>query len=298
VKGKNIIVAGGAGFVGSNLCLALRDNGARVVSVDNYSNGSTDHHVPGVDYVYADVKDLPRMVGDDGVVKFPNAPADMRPDIVFHLAEFCRAEQSVPLPSRTMMTTYHTVPCVIDFCYKTGAKLMYAGSSTKYGDGQSPYATCKKMNTYFVKDICSQLDIPFAITYFYNVYGNNEPATGLFAMLIAKALRAKRLGETITVTAPGTQRRFFTNVQDIIRGLMLVAEHGHGDEYGIGADDEYSVLEVLDMVGCDYVMGPPKAGNRMGSELMSAKTKQLGWEPKGRLPEYIADKVREIEQGL
>lgn len=289
------VVTGGAGFVGSNLCKALSKAGVEVVSIDNYSNGSEKNHVEGVEYIFADVKDLPSMVSDDGLMVLPESGKSISPDIVFHLAEFCRAEQSVPLPTRTMMTTYHTIPCVVDFCHKTGAKLMYAGSSTKYGDGESPYASCKKLNTMFVKDMCNQLGIPFAITYFYNVYGENEPDTGLFAMLIAKALRAKRLGETITVTSPGTQKRFFTNVNDIINGLLVVAERGHGDEYGIGADEEYSVLEVMEMVGCKYVMGPPKPGNRMGSQLMSQKTKRLGWSPSVRLPDYIASKAAEAE---
>lgn len=297
MKNKNIIVAGGAGFVGSNLCASLTKLGANVVSVDNYSNGKVEHHVKGVHYVKADVKDMPSMIDLNKLFCFDDGKKRIKPDIVFHMAEFCRAEQSVELPSRTMMTTYHTAPCVVDFCLKTGAKLMYAGSSTKYGDGESPYATCKKMNTMFIKDICTQLGIPFAITYFYNVYGKNEPATGLFAMLIAKSLRAKKLGEKIIVNAPGIQKRFFTNVDDIINGLILVAEHGHGDEYGIGADEEYSVIDVMKMVGCDYIIGPEKKGNRMGSKLISEKTKQLGWEPKVKLKDYISLELKKFERG-
>lgn len=287
---KNAIVIGGAGFVGSNLCQKLNELGVNVLSIDNYSNGFVEHHVDGVRYIKADVLDVPKMITTDGKVKYLDNDF-IKPDIVFHLAEFCRAEQSVDHPMQTIYNTYHTLPCVIDLCHRTGAKLMYAGSSTKFGDGQSPYATSKKMNTLMVKDICAQLGIDYAITYFYNVYGHNEPSEGLFAMLIAKSLRAKRLGEKIIVTAPGNQKRFFTHVDDIINGLILVAEHGHGDEYGIGSDDEYSVLDVMQMVGCEYEMGPPKPGNRMGSELKSEKTKALGWTPKMKLPNYIKQQV-------
>jgi len=295
---KGILVAGGAGFIGSNLCAALHKSGARVVSVDDYSTGSEENEVPGVTYLKADVKDLPGMVNEKGAIDLPDMGGSFCPAVVFHLAEFCRVEQSVLLPAETMMGTYHTLPCVVDFCHKTAAKLIYAGSSTKYGDGESPYATCKKMNTYFVKEICAQLGIPFAITYFYNVYGKREPSTGLFATLIAKALLAKRDGKTMAVTAPGTQKRFFTHVEDIVRGLLLVAEKGHGDEYGIGADEEYSVTEVLDMVGCDYYIGERKRGNRMGGELISAKTKALGWEPQKNLRQYIAEELSAQAEGL
>jgi UDP-glucose 4-epimerase len=288
---KNAIVTGGAGFVGSNLCKKLKELGVNVLSVDNYSNGFIEHHVDGVKYIKADVLDIPKMITKDGKVNYFENDF-IKPDIVFHLAEFCRAEQSVVYPIQTIYNTYHTLPCIIDLCHKTGAKLMYAGSSTKFGDGQSPYATSKKMNTLMVKDICTQLGIDYAITYFYNVYGHNEPATGLFAMLIAKSLRAKKLNEKITVTAPGNQKRFFTHVEDIIEGLLLVAEKGCGDEYGIGSDDEYSVLEVMDMIGCEYEIGMPKLGNRMGSELKSEKTKALGWKPKKNLPDYIIQQIK------
>lgn len=287
---KNAIVLGGAGFVGSNLCQALYEKGVNVLSIDNYSNGFVSNHVNGVGYLKADVLDIPKMINKSGFLECSSG-LSFKPDIVFHLAEFCRAEQSVDHPIRTIKNTYHTLPCVIELCYKTGAKLMYAGSSTKFGDGESPYATSKKMNTFMVKDICTQLGIDFAITYFYNVYGKNEPDTGLFAMLIAKSIRAKKLGEKMIVTATGHQKRYFTHVDDIIAGLILVAENGHGDEYGIGSNDEYSVLEVMEMVGCDYEIGPPKAGNRMGSELKSDKTKALGWTPKRNLPEYIKEQL-------
>lgn len=282
---QTAIVTGGAGFIGSNLCKALHKAGVKVFSIDNYTNGFLTNHTEGVYYIHADVKQLSSEITPDGIVTLYNHR--IKPDIVFHLAEFCRAEQSVDLPMQTILNTYHTLPCIIDLCYRTGAKLMYAGSSTKYGDGQSPYATSKKMNTLMVNDICQQLNINYAITYFYNVYGHNEPSTGLYAMLIAKALRAKQRNEKIIVTAPGTQKRYFTNVDDIIKGLILVAQQGYGDEYGIGSEDEYSVIEVMDMIGCAYEIGPPKAGNRMGSKLMSDKTKALGWSYSIKLPDYL-----------
>jgi UDP-glucose 4-epimerase len=287
---KKALVLGGAGFIGSNLCEALLNNGYTVVSIDNYSNGTKENHIADVTYIKNDICNLPVIFNDDGEMTCPEHRG-FKPDIVFHLAEFCRAEQSYDTPMTAIFNIYHTLPYVIELCKKTNAKLIYSGSSTKFGDGGSPYASCKKLNTMMLNEICNQLNIDYAITYYYNVYGNHEQKTGKFAMLIAKAIQAKKANEVLTVTSPGTQKRYFTNVKDIIKGILLVAEHGHGDGYGIGANEEFSVLDVVKMVGCKYVIGPEKLGNRMGSELKTEKTKALGWQPNHTLPQYIAEQL-------
>lgn len=287
---KNALVLGGAGFVGANLCQGLINNGYSVVSIDNYSNGSKENHIKGVTYINDDILNLPKISDSFGALRIDSGKT-YKPTIVFHLAEFCRAEQSFDNPIEAIYNIYHSLPCVIELCHKAKAKLIYAGSSTKFGDGASPYATCKKLNTIMVNEICQQINIDYAITYFYNVYGNLEQKTGRFAMLIAKALMAKKTNEKFIVTAPGTQKRYFTNVIDIVNGILIVAEHGHGDGYGIGANEEFSVLDVMNMVGCKYEIGPEKLGNRMGSALKTEKTKELGWQPKHTLPQYILEQL-------
>ena len=100
-------------------------------------------------------------------------------------------------------------------------------------------------------------------------------------------------GEPLTVVLPGTQRRNFTHVDDIVRGLILVGEHGRGDEYGLGADASYSVLEIAGRFGGEIRMLPERRGNRMNGVLDAAKAKDLGWRIQRGVEDYIASIVED-----
>jgi UDP-glucose 4-epimerase len=275
----NALVIGGAGFVGSNLCEALVKDGAKVVSLDNYSTGFAQNHVKGVEYIMGDCR-------------FINiAPFTDKFDAVFHLGEFPRVELSVDMPMEAMNGIVATIAPVIDFCHKTGAKLIYSGSSTRFGDAESPYSICKESNASLVDRLCGYLGMRYAITYFYNVYGKNEIKQGPYSTLIGRIVEAKNNSGQIVVTSPGTQRRRFTAVEDICAGLIMVAKKGQGDGYGIGSETEYSILDVVQLSGCDYVMGPTKSGNRLSADLKTEKIKKLGWREMHSLEDYLREMV-------
>lgn len=70
---------------------------------------------------------------------------------------------------------------------------------------------------------------------------------------------------------------------------IIVGENGYGDEFGIGSDESFSILEVAQMYGGKIEMLPERRGNRMTAEVMSEKTKALGWKPKIKLSDYIEE---------
>ncbi len=87
---------------------------------------------------------------------------------------------------------------------KHGSKIVYAGSSTKFGDGglgrtASPYAWTKASNTELVINYGNWFNVPYAITYFYNVYGKREISTGKYATLIALFAKKLKRGEPLPV---------------------------------------------------------------------------------------------------
>lgn len=277
---KIILVTGGAGFIGSNLCerLALDENND-VYSLDNYFTGSKDNHVPNVTYIEGSTEDI------DSLVNF-------RPDMIFHLGEYSRVEQSFDDINKVMRFNRNGTFSVLEFVRKHKCKLLYAGSSTKYGDegtgrDASPYAWSKSSNTELVKNYGAWFGIDYAITYFYNVYGNREIATGKYATLIALFKEKMKKGEPLTVVSPGTQIRNFTHIDDIVDGLLLVGENGHGDEFGIGSPQAYTILDIAEEFGGKIVMLPERAGNRLTAKVMTAKTEALGWKPKRTITEYI-----------
>ena len=280
---QTILVTGGAGFIGSHLCKRLHAEGHRVISLDTYFTGSRENHVDGVDYREGHTKDIESLV-----------PETL--DLVYHLGEYSRVEKSLTEPSLVWDLNKLGTCAVLEFCRTRNIKIAYAGSSTKFGDGglgrdQSPYAWAKATNTELVRNYGAWYQLPYAITYFYNVYGPGERA-GSYGTVI-EIFRQKRLhGLTLSVTSPGTQKRNFTHVDDIVDGLLLVGAKGLGDDFGIGDERAYSILEVAQMFGGDIEMMPEVAGNRMGSNIDTSKTQLLGWKCKRALFDYIAGSIQ------
>ena len=102
----------------------------------------------------------------------------------------------------------------------------------------------------------------YAVTYFYNVYGEREIKDGKYATVIAKFLELKKNNAAfLPVTKPGTQKRNFTHINDIISGLIIIAKKGVGDGYGIGSSQSYSILDLAKMFKMPIQMTISKKGN-------------------------------------
>ena len=278
---KKILVTGGAGFVGSNLCEALSQNiDNQVYSLDNYFTGSRENHVKGVTYIEGSTEHIFELV-------------DFKPDLVYHLGEYSRVEQSFDDIDKVFLFNKIGTTKVLEFCRRHQCKLVYAGSSTKFGDGgigknQSPYAWSKSSNTELIKNYGDWYGLKYAIVYFYNVYGKREIKEGKYATLIALFTEKKRKAEPLTVVSPGTQQRNFTHIDDIVSGLLLVGEKGEGDEFGIGNSETYTILEIAQMFGGEIEMLPERKGNRMTSDVITEKTEALGWKAQKCIKEYIS----------
>jgi UDP-glucose 4-epimerase len=281
---QRAVVTGGAGFIGSHLCERLVKEGYQVISLDNYFTGTPENHVAGVEYRTGHTKDIAHHITET-------------PDILFHLGEYARVEQSfadigVVLESNVIGTT-----AVLEFVRTHKCKLVYAGSSTKFADAgigrdQSPYAWTKATNTNLVQRYADWYGISYAITYFYNVYGPRERSDVATGTLIGIFLEKWRQGKPLTVRRPGTQKRNFTHVLDIVEGLMLVGARGQGDEYGLGHGDSYSVLEVAEMFNTQIEWLPERPGNRMTAGIdVHRATLELGWKPIRTLPDYISSQL-------
>lgn len=277
---KTVIVTGGAGLIGPSLIELLLPK-YRVVSLDNYFIGSEKNHIESAEYIKGHTKDIEILLGKE------------LPVTIYQLGEYSRVEQSFTDLELVWESNVHGAFRVFEYWRKRKCKLVYAGSSTKFSDGglgrdQSPYAWMKASNTELVKNYGAWFSLPYAITYFYNAYGPRELSEGPYASVMGRFKKQYAAGEPITVVAPGTQRRNFTHVEDIARGLFMVGEGGHGDEYGIGSPESYSVLEIAQMFGSEITMLPERKGNRMESIVDTSRVeKEFGWKPQHTVREYI-----------
>ena len=278
-----VLVTGGAGFIGSHLCERLLILNYEVYSLDNYFTGSKENHIDGVNYIKGSTSQIQKLV-------------NIIPSYIYHLGEYSRVEQSFDDIEKVWKYNKDGIFAVLEFTRKTGAKIIYAGSSTKFGDGglgrsQSPYAWSKAANTELVINYGNWFNIKYAITYFYNVYGPREISIGKYATLIGLFAQLKSKNEDMTVVSPGTQRRSFTHVEDIINGLILVGENGQGDDFGIGSSESFTVMEIAKMFGGNIKILPERPGNRMVADIITEKTEKLGCKASWSIKNYISNKI-------
>ncbi|MGB5792742.1 NAD-dependent epimerase/dehydratase family protein [Poseidonibacter sp.] len=277
---KNILVTGGAGFIGSHLCKKLSENKSfNIYSLDNYSTGSEDNHYNKITYIKGCITKIDELI-------------DFEIDTLYHLGEYSRVEQSFDDMQVLWNSNKNGIFSVLEFVRKKKCKLIYAGSSTKFADeglgrSQSPYAWTKASNTELVKNYGLWFDINYAITYFYNVYGPKEISRGKYATLIGVFREKMKNEKPLTIVSPGIQKRNFTHIDDIINGLIIIGEQANGDNFGIGNKQSYTILEIAKLFGGEIKYLDERKGNRMNSEVITSKTEALGWKAKINIEDYI-----------
>ncbi len=281
---RTILVTGGAGHVGSSIIeqLLQDDSTNKIISLDNYFTGKGLNHIDGAEYRKGHTKDIDDLVPET-------------PDIVFHLGEYARIAPSFDdielVYDMNILGTF----AVVEFCRKRGVgKLVYAASSTKFaieGDGrhQSPYGFAKATNVDLVNNYGRWYNLPYAICYFYNAFGPRENDEHTYGTLIAKFEHAYLNGETLKVVKPGTQKRNFTYVGDLARGMILTAEKGHGDGYTLSNKKAFSVLEIANAFGGRVELIDGNPGRAESGSAPNKARDELGWETTVDIMDYIRD---------
>lgn len=276
-----VLVTGGAGFIGTNLIKRLVKEGHRVSSIDNYDSGLESNHQLNVFYKNDDITNIDKM------------PRDF--DKIFHLAALSRIQPSFNDPSETFRVNSLGTQKVLDFARNIGAKVVYAGSSSRWHDPyQSPYAACKHIGEEVCKMYKKTYGMDIEIARFYNVYGPGEIVEGDWAAVIGIWRRQANAHEPITIVGDGEQRRDFTHVDDIVDGLYRIGfkTEVHEDAWELGTGLNYSINEVYLMFkerfGTDFVYIPEQSGNYRKTLRENNDTiERLNWKPTDKLQDYI-----------
>lgn len=281
---KTIVVTGGAGHVGSHVVEMLaKDKNNHIISLDNYFTGKHVNELQGAEYRTGHTKDISKLVPET-------------PDIVYHLGEYARIAPSFDDLDMVFDMNITGTFAVIEFCRLHKAKLVYAASSTKFaieGNGrhQNPYSFTKATNVDLVTDFGKWYDLDYAICYFYNAFGPRENGQGKYATLIAKFEQLYLNNEHFTVVRPGTQRRNFTYVEDLARGIILVGEKGKGDGYALNNAKGYSIIEIAEAFGGPIKFVDGYSGRKETGDMPTKARDELGWETTVDVLDYIKDFV-------
>jgi UDP-glucose 4-epimerase len=275
---KKVLVTGGCGFIGKALAKELIKRGYEVDVIDNLSIGNEAKIPEGCNFLGGDIR---------GMENIPNKPYTY----IFHLAALSRIQPSFQNPTQTFSVNVDGTKRVVDYAFKNKCKLIYAGSSSRWHNPKlSPYAMSKHMGEEWIKMYKEVYEINAEIVRFYNVYGPGELVDSHMAAVIGKWRAAIKKGETIKIHGDGEQRRDFTHVDDIVNGLIIIAESDetHEDAWELGTGNNYSLNEVARMFNVFYEYVDDVKGNYRETLRVNDDTiNRLGWRPTDRLKEYI-----------
>jgi len=248
------LVTGGAGFLGSHLCDELLHRGHHVVCVDNLETGSLrniEHiRVPEFELLHADIVE-PYFV-------------DRPVDFVYHLASPASPIDYLRLPLHTLKVGSYGTHHTLGLAKAHRARFLLASTSEVYGDPQihpqpetywghvnpigprGVYDEAKRYAEALTMAYRRQQGVDTAIIRIFNTYGARmRPYDG---RAIPTFLRQALQDRPITVFGVGSQTRSFCYVDDLIRGMIALAESGQGGPINVGNPNEFTLLELAESV--------------------------------------------------
>lgn len=264
IAGKNVLVTGGAGFIGSHLCDGLLErNAAKVVCVDNFFLGKMEN--------------LQKALSHDNFVLYRDDARNFgvlysimekeKIDVVFNMATIA-LNYSFFNPFDAYMVNVEIANTLLELL-KMGAyqTLIHTSSSEAYGTAQyspmdenhptnptTPYAAGKAAADLMVQSFYKVLGLDISIVRPFNNYGPRQNAEGSLAAIVMATARRIQEGGRPIVQGDGEQTRDFIHVTDTVRGLILAYEKeaSRGQIVNLGSGREISIRALLQSI-CDYM---------------------------------------------
>jgi len=231
-KGKNILVTGSAGFIGSNLTYELLKLGANVIGIDNLFNGRIENleeilENKSFKFIKGDIRDFNFLLE---VFK------DI--DIIYHEAAFTSVPQSILMPESCNDVNVNGTLNILNAARKKDVeKIIYASSSSVYGETPSlpkeedmpripisPYGVSKMTCEAYMQVFHQVYGMKTVSLRYFNVFGprqKDSPYSGVIAIWLGRIIDNKEL----IIFGDGEQSRDFTYVKDVVRANLLAAEH-------------------------------------------------------------------------
>lgn len=273
---KTILVTGGAGFIGSNLCIYLLSQSPNnhVICMDNLITG----HLDNLGEIYARLEGGPR----DAASRFrfieyditkPNDPTllgEEHIDEIYHLASIASPEKYKKYPMETLLTSLNGTQRVLDYCVLYNCKMLFTSTSEVYGDPlvhpqpetyygnvntvgeRSCYDEGKRVAETLIYEYQKRFpDLDLKVARLFNTYGPRMDLDD--GRVITNFIRQIRRGEPITIYGDGTQTRSFCYVDDTVRGLVAFMEARSTDILTVGPvnignpDCEFTMNELVEV---------------------------------------------------
>ena len=287
---KNIlVVTGGAGFIGSNLIEELiKFKEYRIISVDNYSSGSSNNHIKNsrVKYLNGHTKYISHIL--------KNYKNNIH--TIFHFGEFSRIFQSFKKVNECFISNIEGSSQLFNFALKNKIKIIYSATSASLGNtgkdmNLSPYAFTKAKNLELLENLKKWFNFKYEIIYFYNVYGPKQICKGDMATVIGIFEYYFKKKKPLPVVKPGSQTRRFTHVKDTVNTCLVAWKKNINKHYSVASNKSFSINHVAKLFNNKIHYLPARKGERFSSALtkMNLNNKIIKLRARIRLKDYIGD---------
>jgi len=289
---KNIIIiTGGAGFIGSNLIKYLiKKTNLKIISVDNYSTGTKKNHTNHKNVKYIEGENI-------NISKILNR-YKKKIKVIFHFGEFSRIYQSFLNSKKCLNYNIKHSFEVVNFAKDNKIKIIYSATSSNLGNGGkdenlSPYSWSKSKNIELIKNYSRWFDLKYELIFFYNVYGPGQILYGPMSAVIGTFEKLYKNNKPLTIVKPGSQKRDFTHIDDIVEGCYLAMIKGKQNEYMLCTNKSYSIIKIAKMFNTKYKFLKPRPGERFGSTILNNNAKKiLGFKAKKDIKTYVGNLIK------
>lgn len=308
IQDLNVLVTGGAGFIGSNIIESLLKQGVKTLRVlDNLVTGKMEN----IQFLLDKYENLEFMYGN--IANLEDCRKSVKGiDVITHQAALGSVPRSVNDPLSSHLSNVNGFLNILIAAKEEGIKrVVYASSSSVYGDHPvlpkveentgnvlSPYAATKAIDEIYAGVFTKCYNMQCIGLRYFNIFGPRQDPNGAYAAVIPKFINLMREGKQPTINGDGTFSRDFTYVENAVQAniLALTTENDKcfGEAFNIGAGGQYSLLKLIEVlkkelkVDIDPIFGPNRPGDipHSNADISKAIT-MLGYVPEITFEEGI-----------